>query len=191
MDTRGHGRSTLTSASFHYSLFARDAVAVLDLLEVPAVSVIGWSDGAITGLELAIAKPERIERLFAFGANVSPEGLKPGGSRSPVFASYLARCKLEYARLSPRPERWPELLAGLSAMWRSEPNFSRPQLQSIKAPVTVCAGAYDEIIRRDHTEQIARSIPNARLTMLPAVSHFAMLQDPARFNAALRTFLAA
>ena len=79
MDTRGHGRSPLTSRAFSYGLFAQDAVGLLDFLQIPAAAVVGWSDGAITGLQLAIAKPDRISKLFAFGANSTLGGLKPDG----------------------------------------------------------------------------------------------------------------
>jgi pimeloyl-ACP methyl ester carboxylesterase len=72
MDTRGHGRSPLTSTAFSYDLFAEDVIGLLDFLQIPTVSIIGWSDGAITGLRLAMTKPDRVSRLFAFGANGSP-----------------------------------------------------------------------------------------------------------------------
>jgi pimeloyl-ACP methyl ester carboxylesterase len=54
----------------------------LDILGIPAAAIVGWSDGAITGLQLAIAKPGRISKLFAFGANRTVDGMKPNGSRS-------------------------------------------------------------------------------------------------------------
>jgi pimeloyl-ACP methyl ester carboxylesterase len=74
-------------------------------------------------------------------------------------------------------------------MWRTQPNFGKAQLARIITPVTIAAGEYDEIIRPEHTRQIATSIADARLVILPGVSHFAMLQDPPEFNRALRQFL--
>ena len=190
MDTRGHGRSPVTSAAFGYRLFADDVTALLDLLAIPRVSLVGWSDGAVTGLELAMTRPERVSRLFAFGANSTPDGMKPNGARAPTFVAYAQRCKAEYLQLSPQPERWPQLVDGLRAMWRSQPSFSPEMLARIKAPTAVSDGEHDEIIKREHTAAMARQIPGARLVMLPKVSHFAMLQDPARFNDALLDFLA-
>jgi pimeloyl-ACP methyl ester carboxylesterase len=64
-------------------------------------------------------------------------------------------------------------------------------LSAIELPVTVADGEHDEIIKRDHTEQMAIAIPRGRLVMLPGVSHFAMLQDPDQFNQALTAFLTA
>jgi pimeloyl-ACP methyl ester carboxylesterase len=74
-------------------------------------------------------------------------------------------------------------------MWRSQPSFSKGKLAGITAPTAVSDGDYDEIIERRHTEAMSRQIPGARLVMLPRVSHFAMLQNPAQFNDALLAFL--
>jgi pimeloyl-ACP methyl ester carboxylesterase len=191
MDTRGHGRSPLTSRAFSYGLFAQDAIALLDYLQIPSASIVGWSDGGVTGLELAMTRPDRVARLFAFGANSTPAGMKPGGGRAGVFAAYVARCRAEYAALSPNPEKWPILVQGLSPIWRSEPDYPDQKLARIKAPTVIADGAYDEIIKPEHTRHMARVIPGARLAILPNTSHFAMLQDPAAFNQTLMDFLRA
>jgi pimeloyl-ACP methyl ester carboxylesterase len=136
-----------------------------------------------------MSRPERVSRLFAFGANSTPDGLRPHGARSPVFTAYAQRCQAEYPQLSPRPDKWTQLVDGLRAMWRSQPSFSREQFARITAPTAVADGEYDEIIKREHTVAMSGQIPGARLVMLPRVSHFAMLQDPAQFNAALLDFL--
>jgi pimeloyl-ACP methyl ester carboxylesterase len=190
MDTRGHGRSPLPAKAFHYAQFAEDAAGLLDYLNIKAAAVIGWSDGGVTGLALAAANPERVSKLFAFGANASLDGMKPGGAKTPTFAAYAARCRAEYRKLSPQPEKWPDLVARLRAMWRSEPNFTKRDLAAISVPTVIADGEYDEIIRRDHTESMAHAIPHARLAILPGVSHFAMMQDPALFNRELSDFLA-
>jgi pimeloyl-ACP methyl ester carboxylesterase len=191
MDTRGHGRSPVTSRSFSYGVFAQDVVGLLDFLKIPEAAIVGWSDGAITGLQLAITQPGRVSRLFAFGANSNVAGLKPDGAKSQVFATFTNRSKTEYARLSPHPERWPQLVDGLRGMWRTEPKFTKKDLAAIKIPTAISDGEYDEIIKRDDTEGMARAIPDARLVIQPGVSHFAMLQNPTQFNEALIGFLSA
>ena len=74
-------------------------------------------------------------------------------------------------------------------MWRTEPNFGKAQLAKIASPVTVADGEHDEIIKAEHTRQIAANIPRAELLMMANVSHFGMLQDPVQFNKALNAFL--
>jgi pimeloyl-ACP methyl ester carboxylesterase len=190
MDTRGHGRSPLTSPSFSYSTFTQDVVALLDLLKIDQIAIVGWSDGAVTGLELAFTRPGRVSRLFAFGASSTVAGLKRNGASAPVFVNYTNRCKSEYVKLSPHPERWPQLVAGLQVMWRTEPNFTT-QHATVSAPTTISYGEYDEIIRRADTERMAHTIAGARFLIQPRVSHFGMLQDPKGFNSAVTKFLQA
>src|SRR5262249_19007649 len=78
MDTRGHGRSPVMSGAFGYRIFAEDAVALLDALAIPSAAIVGWSDGAVTGLQLALTRQQRVAKLFAFGANASPDGMISG-----------------------------------------------------------------------------------------------------------------
>jgi pimeloyl-ACP methyl ester carboxylesterase len=77
--TRGEGRSPYANFTrFHYDDFTRDAIALLDHLKIPRVAVVGWSDGAITGLDLAMNYSSRIERVFAHGANIQANMSIPG-----------------------------------------------------------------------------------------------------------------
>jgi pimeloyl-ACP methyl ester carboxylesterase len=79
LSTRGEGRSPYQNfTQFHYDDFTRDAIAVLDHLKIPRVAVLGWSDGAITGIDLAMNYSSRIERVFAHGANIQANMSIPG-----------------------------------------------------------------------------------------------------------------
>lgn len=189
MDTRGHGRSAVTSDSFSYAQFARDVVSLLKHLGISKSAVVGWSDGAITGIELALARPDLVSGLFAFGANTNLGGLKAGGAQTATFRLFSERCRREYLSLSPHPERWSRLHSALVSMWRSQPNLEWKQLSAIEIPVLIAAGEHDEIIRLDHAKRISTEIPRAQLTVLKTVSHFAFLQDPPQFNAPLLQFL--
>ncbi|HUJ36417.1 MAG TPA: alpha/beta hydrolase [Hyphomicrobium sp.] len=190
MDTRGHGRSPVTSSAFGYELFADDVVALMDYLRLPKASLVGWSDGAVTGLLTAMHRPDRVARLFTFGANFSDDGAKAGGGRTSVFVAYSSRCRAEYRTLSPEPDKWPELIAGLRATWHSEVHITKRKLATLKCPTTMCVGQYDEIIKWERAQDMAGAIPGGRFVLLPGVSHFGMLQNPELFNRALEEFLA-
>jgi len=189
MDTRGHGRSAVTSDLFGYAQFARDVVALLKHLGISKSAVVGWSDGAITGIQLALIRPDLISGLFAFGANTNLQGLIAGGANTKVFRLFSERCRREYLSLSPHPERWSRLRSGLVSMWRSQPTFTKSQLSGIAIPVMIADGEHEEIIRPEHTREISTQIPHAQLSIMKGVSHFALLQDPAQFNAQLLQFL--
>ncbi len=189
LDARGHGRSTLSPRRMSYRLLADDVVGVLDALRIRRVAIAGWSDGGIVGLDLAMRLPDRVDRLFAFGVNFNLQGLRPQGAQSATFTQYAERCRLDYAAMSPAPANWQRLLDDLRRMWGSSPTWTRADLARISVPTTIVGAEHDEIIGREHTGELAVAIPGARLVMLPGVSHFAMLQDPARFNAELAAFL--
>jgi len=189
MDSRGHGRSTRSEAPYSYHLMAEEVIGLLDALKMQRVNVVGWSDGGIIGLDLALNHPDRLDRLFAFGANADVSGAKDGLDKNPVFAAYLQRVPGEYRSLSPTPDQWDSFSAAMLKMWETQPSFTAAQLRSINVPTTIADGEYDEAVRREHTEYMASTIPGARLVILPHVSHFAMLQNPAEFDAAVLAFL--
>src|SRR3984957_11702756 len=189
INSRGHGRSGRTDEPITYHLMASDVLGVLDALHVQKVSLVGWSDGGCIGYDLAINNPERLQRLFAFGADADVSGLRDGYDKTPVFAEYLKRVPEEYKKLSPTPKEWDQFNANISTMWATLPAFTADQLRRITAPTTIADGQYDEGIKPEHIRYLVATIPGARLVVLPNVSHFAMLQDPRAFNAAILEFL--
>ncbi|HEX9806689.1 MAG TPA: alpha/beta hydrolase, partial [Alteraurantiacibacter sp.] len=77
----------------------------------------------------------------------------------------------------------------ISGMWATQPNWSDAQVAAITVPTAIVVGDHDEAILWPHTEHMAATIPNATLVVLPEVSHFAMLQAPGEYNAAIRAFI--
>ncbi len=189
MDSRGHGRSSRDARPFGYDLMADDVVALMDTLRVAKADIVGWSDGAILGLDLAIRHPMRVGKIFAFAANTVPSGVKDGVEKNPTFAAFIERARSEYAAYSATPQDYDGFVAQISKMWESEPNWSGAQLRAIRAQVLIADGDHDEAIKREHTEYIAATIPGAGLLILPNASHFAFLQDPGLFNDAMLHFL--
>jgi pimeloyl-ACP methyl ester carboxylesterase len=189
IDSRGHGRSTRTDVPITYHLMAEDVIQVLDRLKIQRVSLVGWSDGGCIGYDLAINHPQRLARLFAFGADADVSGLNDDGANSPVFRAYSARVRDEYRRLSPTPEQWENFDAAINKMWYSLPAYTADQLRSVAVPTTIADGEHDEVIRREHVKYIAATIPHARLVVIPDVSHFAMLQNPKAFGDVVLEFL--
>ena len=131
MDSRGHGRSTRDARPYSYDLMADDVVAVMDTLRITEADVVGWSDGAILGLDLAIRHPDRVGKVFAFAANTVTSGVQEGVEKNPTFARFIDRAGHEYARLSATPKDYDAFVAQISKMWETEPNWTDAQLQSI------------------------------------------------------------
>lgn len=188
LDSRGQGRSTNDSEVISYKQMAADAIAVLDQIDIKRTSVVGWSDGANIGFYLALRHPDRIAALVAFAGNATPAGYQPNTNPA-TMATYAARTKHEYDALSPHPGRHAAVMRRLGAMWRTQPTLTASDLASIKVRTAILHAEYDEVIRHGHSSEIASRTPNATFTVLRGVSHFALLQDPAGFNKAVRDFL--
>jgi pimeloyl-ACP methyl ester carboxylesterase len=191
IDSRGHGRSSRDQRPYTYELMQSDVVAVMDRLKIHKASVVGWSDGAIIGLVMALRAPKRLSRLFAFAANMDPTGVRTDTMDHPVFARFEDQAAQEYRVLSPTPHDFSAFSRAINRMWDTEPNYAAAALHQIRTPTAIVDGDHDEAIKREHTEYLAREIPGAELIILPGVSHFAMLQAPAAFNAAMLGFLKA
>src|SRR3979490_2075717 len=104
MDSRGHGRSTRDARPYGYDLMADDVVALMDNLKIPKADIVGWSDGGILGIDLAIRHKDRIGKVFAFAANTVTSGVKDDVEKNPTFAAFIGRAALEYAAHSATPK---------------------------------------------------------------------------------------
>jgi pimeloyl-ACP methyl ester carboxylesterase len=183
-DSRGHGRSTDSDAPFSYSLMADDMLALLDRLGIERTDIVGLSDGANIGLELAMRHPDRVNRLVAISGNYDPDGViglpaadlaAPG----PPFGSWLFGIDAA---------RWAALFRKDSTMWRTQPHYSLNDLARIKAPTLVISSAGD-IIKREHTDQLAKAIPNSREVIIEGGTHSAAHDNPEVVNPIILQFL--
>jgi pimeloyl-ACP methyl ester carboxylesterase len=188
MDSRGHGHSSRDARPYGYDLMASDVVALMDYLKIDKAAVVGWSDGGIIGLDIALHHPERLTKLFAFAANSDPSAVKDV-DKSPVFSAFIARARNEYAQLSPTPNEYEAFLKQIEKMWDSEPHWTAADLHSIKVPTWIVDADHDEAIKRDNTLFMADNIPDSGLLIQPQVSHFSFLQDPDQFNGDVLHFL--
>ncbi|KAE9363941.1 alpha/beta-hydrolase [Stipitochalara longipes BDJ] len=212
-DTRGEGRSPyINFTTFHYDDFTRDAIAILDHLNIPRVAVVGWSDGAIVGLDLAMNYSSRIERVFAHGANPQANMGIPGlndpiinsktGSLDSDFATngttYSVNGKRNLKKrektydcesLSPLPGNCTAMEEGVATMWSTEPTWGPEALAEVKCPVWIVDGDHDTSVERNQADAMAAWIPFAGQLILPQVGHAALLEDPKFFNFAMEYFL--
>ncbi|KAG8942740.1 hypothetical protein FRC04_003510 [Tulasnella sp. 424] len=190
VDSRGHGRSTTDfDIALGYDLMSDDFVALLDHLHIPKASFVGWSDGAISALNIAAKHPSRVDKVFAFSANYNTSGVMDT-TLSPVFMTYINRTISEYGRLSPHADRFNDFLNQIMQMWKGQPNWTEPFFSTINSTnVWIVDGDHEEAVLRSQQDDMARWLPDAGQLLLPQVSHFAFIQDPDTFNAMLWSFL--
>ncbi len=192
MDSRGHGRSSIPAGPLSFAQMASDVVAVLDAAHVQKASVVGLSDGGIIGLYLGIRHPDRINRLFLWGASFnshSDSTAPPDPAMKGMGAIYFARMQAQYRALSPTPDGFADLRKRLGDLYGREPDLTSAELGRINAPTVIADGEHEQFIARAHSEELARAIPGATLVILPNVSHGGPQQDPVAFHKAVAALL--
>jgi pimeloyl-ACP methyl ester carboxylesterase len=188
IDSRGHGRSTRDGRPYSYELMASDVLAVMNEFHFDRAALMGWSDGACTALVLAAKYPERVAGVFFFACNMDPTGVKPF-ELTPAMNRCFSHHTKDYEQLSPTPDQFKQFVEDVGLMQRTQPNYSEHDLARIRVPVRIVQSEKDEFIKREHAEYLARTVPGAALILLNGVSHFAPLQRPEQFNAAMLAFV--
>lgn len=170
-DSRAQGRSTDASDSLSYEMMADDFNALLEKLHLDSCYVIGWSDGGINGLLLAIRHPDKVKKLAVTGASLSPD--------STAVDSFI----LKHAIQAPKSKNEKKLADLLTY----EPHISVKQLNQIKCPTLVIGGDHDVILTQ-HTLHIASSIPKSYLWILPNSGHATPIYYRDQFNKVVKDF---
>jgi pimeloyl-ACP methyl ester carboxylesterase len=200
-DRRGHGRTADTPDAFHYESMVDETIGVIDHIGGP-VHIVGWSDGGIVGLLLALRRPELVGRLVAIGANyhwkVVPDDAAEAASGDghdhstddhstddPVIALMRAR----YAERSPDgADHWSVVAAKGFHLFGTEPELTVDDLAKVSVPVLVMAGD-DDIIPLSHTAALFAALPEAQLAIVPGASHGLPMEHPEEVAVLIERFL--
>jgi pimeloyl-ACP methyl ester carboxylesterase len=183
MDSREQGKSGSSDKPITYEQMADDLAALLDHLKTGPADVVGWSDGGIEGLLLAMRHPDKIKKLVAMAANLNPslEAIYP---ETEAMAKAMADGFPAEAKNTPEGKRMLKVMGLLL----SQPHIDPKALNKITAPTLIVSGDQD-VIRLEHTVQIYNNIPNANLAVLPNNTHMVPYDDPELFNATVQRFL--
>ena len=187
----GQGRTPDREGPITFEDMVRDTLGVPRRRRDPgSAHVIGFSDGAITGLLLARDHPDRVLSLVAISGNLDPTGFVADEDATEHESGLdPQRFSKAYDRLSPNgPDHREVVLEKLGAMWTSEPQIAAASLSGVRAPTLVLAGQHDSI-RTDHTLAIADAIPGAQVAIVPGAGHTVMEERPAVVNLLISEFL--
>jgi len=190
-DMCGQGRTSDRPGPLTYHAMAEDVIALMDELHVRQFDLMGWSDGGNTGIDIAIHHPKRLRHLVTFGANFAPDGLQDtdvAWNDTATWTAFGDGMRQGWTKLSPDTSDYRDAMTKIIAMWKTEPHFSPRELASIRAKTMICAGDHD-VIRREHTDALARAIPHAVEWIVPDASHSAMMEKPDSVNARVLAFL--
>jgi pimeloyl-ACP methyl ester carboxylesterase len=218
VDLPGFGASEMPREDIAIAGYARFLDRLCDTLGIDAAAVVGNSMGGFVAAELAIAFPQRVERLMLVsaagitaehlhadaimtGARVIAATADWAASRHEAFARRPALRRLALSLVVRHPHKLSAALAFELMEGSGKPGFlpamaailAHPiseRLPEIACPTSIVWGANDRIIPVRDADAFERLIPDARKVIFADTGHVAMLERPARFNALLDEFLA-
>ena len=174
VDTRGHGQSTRGTAPLNYYTFASDIIAVLGSLKVDKAHFVGFSDGAITALHLAITAPQRIESMVLLGVNYNPKGIRFIPRLEILFVyACLSVAAVFSSKMHKRKEIW-----GLMVY---QPKLTQKEIARITVPTLVVTGE-NEMVSQSQNDEIHHAIAGSKRLVIPGGNHFWMFKKPETLN---------
>jgi len=183
-DSRGHGKSELGTGRLTYEQMAEDLNQLLERLNLKPVHIVGWSDGGILGLLLAMEHPEKVGRLALMGASLRPDGAYDWAPEGVTRDLAHVESMISEGDVS---KPWQAIRQQL-LLCIEQPNIPTFRLRAVQAPTLVMAGDRD-IIRDTHTLEIFHALPNAQLCIFPGATHGIPRENPAQFNKTVDFFL--
>ena len=174
-DSRAQGKSVDNKDSLSYEMMTDDLNALLDTLHLDSCYVIGWSDGGINGLLLAMRHPQKVKKLAVTGANLWPDTT----AVDPFVYNWAMRENNSLKKLAQTPKTKNDLK--LAHLLSYEPHITLNQLKTIACPTLVIGGDHD-VIRVQHTMLIAQTIPKSYLWILPNSGHSTPIVYKDEFN---------
>lgn len=193
----GHGHTADIDEPFSFDAMSAYAIDSIETLKLGTTNLVGWSDGAIIGLLVALSRPDLVKRL------ISVSGLFNASSQAPQDMNWIRSLTPEsfrkaapalvrrYEEISPDcHSHFAVVLEKTKRLWLNEPNIAIEQLAKISAPTMVMTGDRDSI-PLEHTLELFRSIKGAQLCIIPGATHFLLSEKPDLVNRAILGFLTA
>ncbi|XP_073981058.1 valacyclovir hydrolase isoform X1 [Rhodnius prolixus] len=195
MDMPGCGGSRPPDCTFpssFYHMNAEYAANLMKKLDLPRYSIMGWSDGGISGLILASQYPENVASLVVWGANAHVtsndvklyEGIQDIDNWSPKMAEpFLAVYGREV--LKKGMHEWYDRICQIQ---KEGGDICKNDLAKIKAPTLIVHGDKDPVVPLEHAEFLKEKISNSTLVRFPNGKHNLHLRFYEEFNNLVENF---
>jgi pimeloyl-ACP methyl ester carboxylesterase len=191
-ERRAHGHTPDVEGPLSYHDMAKDTIDFLTSVVGGPAHLVGWSDGGIVALLVAIERPDLVRKIAVTGANFKPApqiGMAEGLDGLDAEAPEMAMFRTMYETASPDgAEHWPVVVGKMAEMFRTEPDIPIEDLGHINAPTLVLVGD-DDFIPVEHTIELYRAIPNSELAVVPGTSHGHFMEKSSLVNRIVLDFL--
>jgi len=192
-DRRGHGTTPDAPGPITYDNMADDTIEFLETVVGEPAHLIGYSDGAMVGVLVALCRPDLVRKLVLMGLYVNREGEAEWFGRyvaSATASAVPASIRSAYDARSPDgPAHFDEVAGKVLHLWRTEPNLPVEALRDLTVPTLLLQGD-DDIVTLEHGVAMARAIPDAQLAVVPGASHTVPYEKPALVAQLFVDFLA-
>ncbi|MBX5492588.1 MAG: alpha/beta hydrolase [Chloroflexi bacterium] len=195
LDLRGHGRTNNPAGALDFRQMADDVAGFGAALGLARYHICGFSLGAVLGLYLALAHPDRVASLILVGAcyEVAGSTLARGDTFVPEKIEredpeWAAALKANHATVY-GPEYWRTLCEQLSVAWTRQPDLRRDDPRRIHCPTLVARGDRDEVMALEQSLDLWREIPGAELFLAPGAPHMFHTERASLFNLVALDFL--
>ena len=185
-DSRGHGNSEMNSESLSYEQMAKDWLELIRFLGLKKVNILGWSDGGIIGILMAIQQPQIVNKLVSMGANVKPHREAMVKLETQLLENAMRDAELKSLN-GERMEYWLRKSKQLKLLW-DQPDVDWQDLKRIICSTLILAGEKDSV-KRAHTLQIAECIAGSECHIFKGEDHFMPVSNPINFNLRVKEFL--
>ena len=185
-DRTAHGRTGSREGYYHFDFQTNEAISFIEEVIKEPVHLIGWSDGGIISLMVALKRPDLVRSIVSIGTNFHWDVGLPFEAEPVIELTEEDRAR--WAERSPDPAHMQEVIIRKAyEVWKSEPNMSTSDLAKIKCPVLVLCGD-DEPFSNQHTVELYESLPNAQLAIVPGTSHAVVKEKPETVQSIIKNF---
>lgn len=168
IDSRNHGQSSKTDA-LTYDLMMQDIVLFLEKLDMQSVNFLGFSDGAIITLLIAMQYPKLVKKMILLGINLKPSDFKKHA---------LAQLHFQYTKTNDP----------LIKLMLTHPNIALSDIKKIQTPTLVVAGQNDIFYRKTFSD-LQKALPHASLQIMPKHNHTSYIVHQDILSKDIITFL--
>ncbi len=182
VDSRAQGKTIDTKDSLSFEMMADDFSALLDQMHVDSAYVIGWSDGGINALVLAMRHPQKVIKLASTGANLTPDSTALTPATWKDMVDQYQSDKNKARNTDKEKNDWKIFMLDYT-----QPNIPFTALKAIKCPSLIICGDHD-LIPIEHTTKIYQAIDRAYLWVVPNSGHPTLTEHKDEFNTLVDDF---
>ncbi|HEX4016646.1 MAG TPA: alpha/beta hydrolase [Frankiaceae bacterium] len=190
-ERRAHGHTRDVEGPITYSLMADDTIAYLETAVQAPAHLVGWSDGAVVALLVALRRPELVRRMVLIGQYYNSSGKIENPLTDELLkldTEVTGFLRQMYAAESPDgADHFPVVHAKMVQMFLTEPELDLESLRGVETPTLVLQGDRDEVTV-EHSQAVADTLAKGRLAVLPG-THMLPLESPDVLNALLVSYL--